>query len=608
MTIRTFARAGGVVLLFMILIVAGLAAWRINVIRMGGPLQTQAQQSSDLMADVLAPPASVTQAYLDATLLARNPGAVGKITKKLERLHNDFNARHEYWAKSGIDETVGRALAASKPSADHFWDEVENKLLPAARANDRVALEASYGQLEAAYAQHRVAIDVVVARSNDYNAKLQERAASTLNWALIMLLVLGLIIVGSVGAFCALLFKRFVTPTVELAQATVSLSEGKSAVIPFLDQADELGQIAKAVERFRQATVVRAQADAQSAADQQRANEELARVLQTLARGDLTEQIEIEFPESYEQTADKLNAAVSTLRTMIQRVVETARDIHTGADEIATASEDLARRTEGTAASLEQTSATLVQIDARLQGATTASIGTVARADAALATVNLGRATAVEAVAAMHKVANSAKGTDAVIEGLDKIAFQTRVLAMNATIEAGRAGDAGRGFAVVADLVSALALRAEEEAKSARDQLTTTQAEIVVAVAAVHNVDGALQEIATDVGEVNTLLNGMVADNQAQSLAVSEIASAVSSMDQTTQQNAAMVEETSAAAVNLSTKVNVMMEHSKNFRFERRVQSTPVAFDRRAGGRREVWSPEARAANRSARRPERVEA
>jgi len=608
MTIRTFIRAGGVVLLAMILIVAGLAAWRVNIIRMGGPLQMRAQQSSDLIADVRSPPAYVIEAYLDATLLARNPGTVDEVTQKLERLHNDFNNRHKYWAKSGIDETVGRALAASKPSADRFWDEVENKLLPAARANDRVALDASYGQLEAAYAQHRAAIDVVVARSNDDNAKLKESAASMLGWAVIMLLVLVLIIAGSVGAFCALLLERFVTPTVGLAQATVSISEGKSAVVPFVDQASELGQIARAVERFRQATVARAQADTQSAAEQQRANEELARVLQTLARGDLTEQVEIEFPESYEKTAVKLNAAVSTLRTMIQRVVETARDIHTGADEITTASQDLARRTEGTAASLEQTSATLVQIDARLQGATKASIGTVARADTALATVNLGRATAEEAVAAMHKVASSAKGTDAVIEGLDKIAFQTRVLAMNATIEAGRAGDAGRGFAVVADLVSALALRAEEEAKSARDQLTTTQAEIVVAVAAVHNVDGALQEIATDVGEVNTLLNGMVADNQAQSRAVSEIASAVSIMDQATQQNAAMVEETSAAAANLSTKVNVMMEHSKNFRFERRVRSTPVAVDRRAGGEREVWSPEARAAYISKRQPERVDA
>jgi methyl-accepting chemotaxis protein len=592
MTIRTFVRAGGAALLVMILFVAGLAAWRIDVIRMGGPLQTQAQQTSDLIADVLPPPAYVIEAYLEATLLTRNPGDAGKISKELERLHTDYNVRHDYWAKSGLDETVYRALAASKPPADRFWEEIENKLLPAARANDRVALDASYGRVMADYAEHRAAIDVVVTRSNEYNTSLKESAASTLTTALIMLSVLGLIIIGCVGAFCAMLLKRFVTPTVELAEVTGSLAEGKSAVVPFLGQADELGQIANAVERFRQAAVARAETDAKTAAEQKMVSDALAHVLQALAGGDLTKQVQVEFPESYKETGENLNAAVSTLRTMIQTVVETAGDIQTGAGEIATASEDLARRTEGTAASLEQTSATLVQIDERLQVATTASIGTVARADAALATVNLGRTTAEEAVQAMNKVASSAKGTDAVIEGLDKIAFQTRVLAMNAAVEAGRAGDAGRGFAVVADLVSALAQRAEEEAKSARDQLTTTQAEIVVAVAAVHNVDGALQEIATNVGEVNTLLNGMVAD----------------SMDHATQQNAAMVEETSAAATNLSSKVDMMMEQSKSFRFERRERNAPVAVDRRAGGRRAAWSPDQRAANSHARRSELVDA
>ncbi len=586
MTIRTFVRAGGAALLIMIVMVAGLAAWRINVIRMGGPLQTQAQQTSDLIADVLPPPAYVIEAYLDATLLAQNPSSSDKIAKDLGKLHTDYTARHEYWAKSGIDDGVYQALAASKPPADLFWDEVQNKLVPAAKANDRAALDASYSRVMALYAKHRAAIDIVVAKSNDYHESLTKSAASTLTAALVMLSVLGLIIIGCVGAFCGLLLKRFVAPTVELAEVTVSLAEGKSAVVPFVGQADELGQIASAVERFRQAAVARAETDARVAAEQTMVNNALGNVLQALAGGDLTKQLQVEFPESYKATGDNLNAAVATLRTMIQTVVETAADIQTGAGEIATASEDLARRTEGTAASLEQTSATLVQIEERLQTATTASIGTVARADTALSTVNLGRATAEEAVQAMNRVADSAKGTDAVIEGLDKIAFQTRVLAMNAAVEAGRAGDAGRGFAVVADLVSALAQRAEEEAQSARDQLTTTQAEIIVAVAAVHNVDGALQEIASNVGEVNGLLNGMVADNQAQSLAVSEIVAAVTSMDHATQQNAAMVEETSAAATNLSTKVDMMMEQSKGFTFERRVQSTHVAIDRRAGGRR----------------------
>ena len=155
---------------------------------------------------------------------------------------------------------------------------------------------------------------------------------------------------------------------------------------------------------------------------------------------------------------------------------------------------------------------------------------------------------------------------DSVIEGLDKIAFQTRVLAMNAAVEAGRAGEAGRGFAVVADLVSALAMRAEEEAKLARDQLTVTQTDIGTAVGAVERVDGALADITEGVSEVHSLLGTMATDNQTQSSSVTEISSAISSMDQSTQQNAAMVEETSAASHTLtqeSTHLNSML---RNFR------------------------------------------
>jgi methyl-accepting chemotaxis protein len=189
----------------------------------------------------------------------------------------------------------------------------------------------------------------------------------------------------------------------------------------------------------------------------------------------------------------------------------------------------------------------------------------VARADQAIATVGGGRATADEAVQAMTRVSDSAKGIDSVIEGLDKIAFQTRVLAMNAAVEAGRAGDAGRGFAVVADLVSALAMRAEEEAKRARDQLTLTQTDIGTAVQAVQKVDVALSNISTDVAEVHTLLGTMANDTTAQSSAITQITAAVTAMDQSTQQNAAMVEQTSAAARNLTAEVISLSDQAALF-------------------------------------------
>ncbi len=395
--------------------------------------------------------------------------------------------------------------------------------------------------------------------------------------ALIMTISLSLLSLAALGVVWLAINRTIARPMARLAHITKTLAEGGTATVPSLNRGDELGEIARAVEQFRLAAAERAQIDARAAAEQQMVTNTVRESLVRVAQGDLTADIHKDFPPAYGELKANLNDALAALRELIGSVMASTHRIHTGSSEIAQASEDLARRTEANAAALEQTAAAVTQMDQRLKATATAANGTVQRADQTISVVSSGRSTADEAVQAMTRVAESAKGIDSVIEGLDKIAFQTRVLAMNAAVEAGRAGEAGRGFAVVADLVSALAMRAEEEAGRARDQLTATQADIVTAVGMVEKVDGALSNISSDVGEVHALLGRIASDNQAQSSAISEISETIGTMDQSTQQNAAMVEETSAAARNLTSEVASLADQAERFNTGNAAASTRPA-------------------------------
>ncbi|QHL91816.1 HAMP domain-containing protein [Sphingomonas changnyeongensis] len=370
-------------------------------------------------------------------------------------------------------------------------------------------------------------------------------------------------------------------PLALIGHTMARLASGKTNTdVPGGDRRDEVGDMAKAVVVLRDAAIERERLvleKERADAEQKMVVETLGQHMAALANGDLTAVIDRSFPADYAALRDHFNAALKSLAELIAAVADSANQIETGSTEISQAAEDLARRTEGNAASLEQTSAAISAMDGRLKATAKAATSTVARADQASATVSGGREIADGAVAAMERVSDSAKGIDSVIEGLDKIAFQTRVLAMNAAVEAGRAGEAGRGFAVVADLVSALAMRAEEEAKRARDQLTLTQTDIGTAVEAVQKVDGALAAISTDVSEVHKLLAAMANDNEAQASAITEISSAVASMDQATQQNAAMVEQTSAAARTLTTEVAAMTAKAGQFHTGRAPARRPQA-------------------------------
>jgi methyl-accepting chemotaxis protein len=403
------------------------------------------------------------------------------------------------------------------------------------------------------------------------NAKKRgEQAAESSSSTITSLLTVSAIgIIAGMGMGLFVSQAGIIGPLGSLKETMERLSGGSTSVdVPGTKRGDEVGEMARTVLVFKENAVAKAAADverAKSEAEQKMLVDTLSAKLGQLADGKLNIRMTEQVAPQYDVVKTNFNSAIDALATLVGSVVESAATIQTGADEIARASEDLAQRTEGNAANLEETAAAIAEMEVRVKATADAALESARGAKAAMLAVTEGRSRTDEAVQAMGKVSESAKGIDNVIEGLDKIAFQTRVLAMNAAVEAGRAGEAGRGFAVVADLVSALAMRAEEEAKNARDQLTITQGEISAAVQAVERVDNSLADIASTGQQSETLSGQMATDNAAQATAITQIAASVSSMDAATQQNAAMVEETSAAARTLKMEISGLVDQAARF-------------------------------------------
>lgn len=383
------------------------------------------------------------------------------------------------------------------------------------------------------------------------------------------------------AAFCfgiaAALFvasRGITTPISQLRERMTSLAAGDTeAHVEGQDRHDEVGQMAKAVSVFRDNAIERMRLEreteagrtmsereriereaqkAKEAADTQFAVDGLASGLRALSEGNVAYRISTPFVNQLDGLRDDFNASLEKLQETLVRVGDNARGIDAGANEIRTAADDLAKRTEQQAASVEETAAALEQI-------TTAVKDSTHRAEEAGALVARTRQGAEKsgevvrnAVVAMQGIEKSSGEISNIIGVIDEIAFQTNLLALNAGVEAARAGEAGKGFAVVAQEVRELAQRSATAAKEIKTLIVASSEQVRSGVALVGETGTSLQTIVGEVQEINRHVGAIVEAAREQSIGLQEINTAVNTMDQGTQQNAAMVEEQTAASHSLA--------------------------------------------------------
>ncbi|WP_341898894.1 methyl-accepting chemotaxis protein, partial [Ferrovibrio terrae] len=279
---------------------------------------------------------------------------------------------------------------------------------------------------------------------------------------------------------------------------------------------------------------------------------ELAEVMGAMAEGDVTRSVRGEYHGVFGQLKSSANGMAERLREFAGRLTTTTLSVKTAAGEITDSSQDLAQRTEAQAAAIEETAASMHEVTTTVKQNADNAQAANQLAVAARDTAEKGGSVVADAVAAVSRIEGSAQKISDIVGLIDEIAFQTNLLALNASVEAARAGEAGKGFAVVAQEVRALAQRSANASKDIKALITDSNAQVKTGAALVNQTGGSLTEIVSAIKKVSDIVAEIAAASREQATGLDQINTAVGSMDEMTQRNAALVEESTAAAQTLN--------------------------------------------------------
>ncbi|NML72548.1 methyl-accepting chemotaxis protein [Rhizobium sp. S-51] len=553
----------------------GIGMQTLQTLKINGPIYHEIVDGKDLIADILPPPLYLTEAYSLTSETALHPDTAQANLARLEVLKGLYAERREYWKNSTLPAELSSKLYSDVlTKGDIFWNEVNNAYIPAASKGNATAVAASLPALKESFHTHEKAVNELVDMSNAYLKTREDYAAGQTAMMEMLALAGGsALILMALGAVF-FIRQRALNPLGGISSFMTDMAGGEyDRAVPYSNRKDEIGDIANAVEVFRlaglekqrleaQATHARALTESERAAREERRVKEaeslqmvveaLGAGLNRLAECNIRLTIDEPFEPHFEPLRRDFNNSIATFQATLEQVLDETRSLYDNGQEMRAAADNLSQRTEQQAAALEETSAALEQVTATVRSSAERTLDTrnLVR-DAKECAASSGEVVR-DAISAMQRIEKASSEISQIISVIDEIAFQTNLLALNAGVEAARAGEAGKGFAVVAQEVRELAQRSATAAREIKGLIVNSTVEVASGVKLVGETGQALDQIQGFVARVDSNIDAIATAAREQSVGLQEISSAINNIDQMTQQNAAMVEETTAISHTLA--------------------------------------------------------